>query len=85
KKERAVVETEPVTGANLDDALDGPAISEEEHEVVLREERATVVKTAEPVERVRLGKETVVDEETVTEDVRKEHIEVEGDVEDRRI
>ncbi|NHC25536.1 DUF2382 domain-containing protein, partial [Nocardioides sp. IC4_145] len=42
-------------------------------------------KTAEPVERVRLGKETVVDEETVTEDVRKEHIEVEGDVEDRRI
>ncbi|MDN4175680.1 PRC and DUF2382 domain-containing protein [Nocardioides sp. SOB77] len=84
-KERAVVETEPVTGGNVDQALDGPAISEEEHEVVLHEERAVVDKTAEPVERVRLGTETVVGEETVTEDVRKEHIEVEGDVDDRRI
>ncbi|NHC24686.1 PRC and DUF2382 domain-containing protein [Nocardioides sp. IC4_145] len=84
-KERAVVETEPVTAGNVDDALDGPTISEEEHEVVLHEERATVDKTAEPVERVRLGTETVVDEETVTEDVRKEHIEVEGDVDDRRV
>ncbi|WKN48128.1 PRC and DUF2382 domain-containing protein [Nocardioides sp. Arc9.136] len=84
-KERAVVETEPVTGGNVDEALDGPAISEEEHEVVLHEERAVVDKTAEPVERVRLGTETVVDEQTVTEDVRKEHIEVEGDVDDRRV
>jgi hypothetical protein len=37
----------------------------------------------EPVERVRLGTETVVDEETVTGEVRQEHIEAEGDV-DRR-
>jgi uncharacterized protein (TIGR02271 family) len=84
KKERAVLETEPVTGADRDEALSGPAISEEEHEVVLREERAVVGKTAEPVERVRLDKETVTDEETVSEEVRKEHIEAEGDVEDRR-
>ncbi|MDN4173531.1 PRC and DUF2382 domain-containing protein [Nocardioides sp. SOB77] len=84
-KERAVVETEPVTGGNVDQALDGPAISEEEHEVVLHEERAVVDKTAEPVERVRLGTETVVGEETVTEDVRKEHIEVEGEADDRRL
>ncbi|MQW77024.1 DUF2382 domain-containing protein [Nocardioides sp. dk4132] len=83
-KERAVVESEPVTGDNLDDALDGPAISEEEHEVVLNEERPVVGKTTEPVERVRLGKETSVEEETVSEEVRKEHIEVEGDVDDRR-
>lgn len=83
-KERAVVESEPVTGGNLDEALDGPAISEEEHEVVLEEERPVVGKTTEPVERVRLGKETTVEEETVTEEVRKEHIEVEGDVDDRR-
>jgi len=33
---------------------------------------------------VRLGKETSVEEETVSEEVRKEHIEVEGDVDDRR-
>ena len=84
KKERAVLETEPITGDNRDEALDGPAISEEEHEVVLTEERPVVDKTAEPVERVRLGTETVTDEETVTEEVRKEHIEAEGDVDDRR-
>jgi uncharacterized protein (TIGR02271 family) len=84
KKERAVLETEPVTGENRDEALDGPAISEEEHEVVLTEERPVVGKTAEPVERVRLGTETVTDEETVTEEVRKEHIEAEGDIDDRR-
>ena len=84
KKERAVVETEPITEGNVGAATDGPAISEEEHEVVLEEERPVVGKTAEPVERVRLGTETVTDEETVTEDVRKEHIEAEGDVQDRR-
>ena len=84
KKERAVLETEPVTGDNRDEALSGPAISEEEHEVVLTEERPVVGKTAEPVERVKLGTETVTDEETVTEEVRKEHIEADGDVEDRR-
>lgn len=84
KKERAVLETEPITDANRDEATSGPAISEEEHEVVLQEERAVVGKTAEPVERVKLGTETVTDEETVTEEVRKEHIEAEGDVDDRR-
>ena len=84
KKERAVLETEPITEANRDEATSGPAISEEEHEVVLTEERAVVGKTAEPVERVKLGTETVTDEETVTEEVRKEHIEAEGDVDDRR-
>jgi uncharacterized protein (TIGR02271 family) len=84
RKERAVLETEPVTGANVGDATSGPDISEEEHEVVLNEERVVVDKVAEPVERVRLGTETVTEQETVTDEVRKEHIEVEGDVADRR-
>jgi uncharacterized protein (TIGR02271 family) len=83
RKEKAVLETEPITDGNVGDATSGPDLSEEEHEVVLREERATVEKTVEPVERVRLGTETVTDEETVTEEVRKEQIEVEGDT-DRR-
>ena len=84
KKERAVLETEPITDGNVGNATGGPAISEEEHEVVLSEEQVNVSKTAEPVERVRLGTETVSEEETVTEEVRKEHIETEGDVNDRR-
>jgi stress response protein YsnF len=32
-----------------------------------------------PVERVKLGTETVTDERTVTEDVRHEEIEIDGD------
>jgi uncharacterized protein (TIGR02271 family) len=83
RKERAVLETEPITDANRDEALAGPGISEEEHEVVLHEERAVVEKTVEPVERVRLGTETVTEQETVSEEVRKEHIETDGDVERR--
>ncbi len=79
-KERAVLTTEPVTDANVGSATDGPAISEEEHEVVLREERPIVEKTVEPVERVRLGTEEVVEQQTVSEEVRKERIATEGDV-----
>jgi hypothetical protein len=39
-----------------------------------------VQKTTEPVERVRLGTEQVTEQQTVTEEVRKERIEAEGDV-----
>ena len=85
RQERAVLETEPITDGNIDEALSGPAISEEEHEVVLSEERPVVEKTTEPVERVRLSKDTDVAEEQVSEQVRKERIEVDGDVDDRRI
>ena len=80
RKEKAVLETEPITDANADEALSGPEISEDEHEVVLREERPVVETRTEPVERVRLGTESVTEEETVTGDVRKERIEAEGDV-----
>jgi uncharacterized protein (TIGR02271 family) len=83
-KERAVVETEPITEGNAGAAMSGPAISEEEHEVVLHEERPVVEKTATPVERVRLGTEKVVEQQAVTEDVRKERIEAKGDVGPRR-
>jgi uncharacterized protein (TIGR02271 family) len=84
RKEKAVLEREPITDDNTADATSGPAISEEEHEVILHEERPVIDKTVESVERVRLGTETTVQDETVTESVRKEHVETEGDVDDRR-
>jgi len=84
RKEKAVLEREPITEENLDQATAGPSISDEEHEVTLHEERPVVEKKAVPVERVRLGKEQVTDEQSVTEEVRKERIETEGDLEDRR-
>ena len=87
-REEVRVEREPITEGNIGNAMEGPAISEEEHEVVLHAETPVVEKEAVPVERVRLDKETVSDQETVSEGVRKEEIEVEGGVEtdrDRRI
>jgi uncharacterized protein (TIGR02271 family) len=78
-KETVHVEREPITDANMPAAMDGPAISEEEHEVVLTEERAVVQKEAVPVERVRLDKDTVTENVQVTEEVRKEQIDMDGD------
>jgi uncharacterized protein (TIGR02271 family) len=78
-REEVRLEREPITDANRGAALDGPAISEEEHEVTLRAERPVVDTEAVPVERVRLGKETVTDQETVGGEVRKEQIELDDD------
>jgi uncharacterized protein (TIGR02271 family) len=82
--EEVRVEREPITEANAGSAMDGPAISEEEHEVTLRAERPVVEKEAVPVERVRLDKQTVQDQEQVNADLRKEQIEVDGVDSDRR-
>jgi uncharacterized protein (TIGR02271 family) len=79
QREEVRVEREPITDANLDAATSGPAISEEEHEVTLREEEPVIEKRAVPKERVRLGTETVTDQRQVAKEVRKEQIEVEGD------
>lgn len=82
--EEVRLEREPITEANRGEAYDGPAISEEEHEVVLHGEEAVVDKEAVAVERVRLDKETVTEQQTVTDQVRKERIELEGDADTRR-
>jgi uncharacterized protein (TIGR02271 family) len=83
QREEVRLEREPITDANRGQALSGPDISEEEHEVVLHEERPVVEKETVPVERVRLDKDVVQDDVTVTEEVRKEHIEADGDGVDR--
>ena len=84
QREEVRVEREPITDANVGDAKSGPAISEEEHEVVLHEEEEVVVeKRAVPKERVRLDKDTVTEGQTVSEQVRKEQIEAEGTGDDQ--
>jgi uncharacterized protein (TIGR02271 family) len=75
-REEVTLEREPITETNRGEAYDGPAISEEEHEVTLRAERPVVETEAVAVERVRLGKETVTEQETVGGEVRKEEIEL---------
>jgi uncharacterized protein (TIGR02271 family) len=84
QREEARIVREDITDANIDAALDGPDISEEEHEVVLSEEEVVVGKKTVPKERVRLDTETVVEQQEVSDEVRKERIEVEGDVDRSR-
>ena len=82
KREEVRLEREPITDANVGDAMSGPDISEEEHEVTLRQERPVVQTEAVPVERVRLSKDEVTDTEQVSAEVRKEQIDT--DVDDSR-
>ncbi|MCC3655720.1 MULTISPECIES: DUF2382 domain-containing protein [Streptomyces] len=82
--EEVRVEREPITEANRDRAMRGPAISEEEHEVTLHEERPVVEKETVPVERVRLDTETVTEQQEVSEQVRKERIDSDADDTRRR-
>jgi uncharacterized protein (TIGR02271 family) len=79
RREEVRVEREPITDANRGDALDGPAISEEEHEVVLHEEEVVAEKRAVPKERIRLEKDVETGEETVNETVRSERVDVDED------
>jgi uncharacterized protein (TIGR02271 family) len=78
RREEVRLEREPITDANVDAATDGPAISEEEHEVVLHAEEPVAGKRTVPKERVRLDKEVHEEEREVGDTVRKERIDVEG-------
>jgi uncharacterized protein (TIGR02271 family) len=76
--EEVTLQREPITEANRGDAYDGPAISEEEHEVTLHAERPVVATEAVAVERVKLGTQTVTEQQTVGGQVRKEQIELDN-------
>jgi uncharacterized protein (TIGR02271 family) len=76
RREEVRLEREPITDANVDAATDGPAISEEEHEVVLHAEEPVAEKRTIPKERVRLDKDVHEEEHEVGDTVRKERIDV---------
>jgi uncharacterized protein (TIGR02271 family) len=80
QKETVRVEREPVTGGTgrPDD------LGEDSQEIVTHEERVVVTKETVPKERVRLEKDVVTEDETVSGEVRKEQIEVEGDTKPKR-
>jgi uncharacterized protein (TIGR02271 family) len=79
RREEVRLEREPITDANVDAATSGPAISSEEHEVVLRDEEPVVEKRVVPKERVRLDKDVQTEQRRVSETVRKEELEVDDD------
>jgi uncharacterized protein (TIGR02271 family) len=84
EREEVRLEREPITDVNRAQAMSGPDLSEDEHEVTLHEERPVVEKETVPVERVRLEKDTVTDDVTVEEEVRKENIDTDANTGDTR-
>ncbi|MEH0935299.1 YsnF/AvaK domain-containing protein [Micromonospora psammae] len=66
---------EPITAANRGDAR--ARIGEEQREMELRAERPVVGKEQVPVERVRLTKDEVVEEQPVDAQVRRERVDAE--------
>jgi uncharacterized protein (TIGR02271 family) len=73
-REEVRLEREPITDANRGAAMSGGDITEEEHEITLHSERPVVSKQTVPVERVKLGTETVTGQQEVSETLRKERI-----------
>jgi stress response protein YsnF len=93
---RKWVETEPVsedvelrqehatvTRERIDQPVSGAEIGEQEVDVTLRGEEAVVDKQTVAKERIGVTKDVDVEEETVTGEVRKERVEVEGDADQR--
>ncbi|MDQ3353936.1 MAG: PRC and DUF2382 domain-containing protein [Actinomycetota bacterium] len=77
QREEIRVVREPITDANVGAAMDGPELSDEEHEMALVEEQVVVDKVVVPKERVRLDKSVTSDEQVVSEQVRREQIDME--------
>jgi uncharacterized protein (TIGR02271 family) len=80
QREEVRIEREPITDANRDAAMSGGDITEEEHEVTLHAEEPVVEKDVVAKERVRMDKDVVSEDREISEEVRKEQIETEGDV-----
>lgn len=78
--EEVRIEREPITDGERANAR----IGDEEQEMTLHAERAKVEKEAVPMEKVRLRKEDVTEEQQLSGEVRKERIEVDEDGRDGR-
>jgi uncharacterized protein (TIGR02271 family) len=84
QREEVHVEREPITEGNVDAATSGPALSEDEHEVVLHEEEVDVQKRAVPKERIRMDKDVHTEDREISEDVAREEIDLVEDDDDAR-
>ena len=73
-----------VTRERIDRPVGEHDFGEEEVEVPLRAEKPVVQKQAVAKERVGLEKDVQTQKQTVEDEVKREHVEVEGDVDERR-
>lgn len=81
EREEVRIERTPVDADDVR-ATRGGHLGEEEVSMTTSEEHATVTKQTVPVEEVNLTKDTVRDTETVQEDVAREELDVDGDIDD---
>ena len=77
-------ETARVTREPIDQPVGTTELGEQEVDVTLREEQPVVAKETVAKERIGLEKDVETDVETVRDEVRKERVEVEGDVDQKR-
>jgi uncharacterized protein (TIGR02271 family) len=80
QREEVRIEREPIAEEDRGMALNRP---DSDDEIILHEERVIVTKETVPVERVRIGTETVTDEVTIREKVHKENLDTEGSEDSR--
>lgn len=77
KKERVVIERVPIAeGERAKHQVTGREFTEHEQMITLYEEQPRVETEVVATERVRLGKETVTEERTLTGRIRREHVEI---------
>jgi uncharacterized protein (TIGR02271 family) len=83
EREELRVEREPIAEGDREGGTADAELSGDERTVELHEERPVVEKRVVPRERVRVGKDVVTDEERVSEEVRREEIDVDDPGEGR--
>ena len=76
QREELRIERQPVTGANVEEAVAGAEISEAEYEFVLHEEQPVVSKVVVPKEHISVDTVTVTEDQDVTADLRKERVDI---------
>lgn len=76
RREELVIEREPIEPGAGEAPADAQIV-EAEFDFVLLAEQPVIEKRIVPVEQIRLRKEVVVEEETITDDVRKERVDLE--------
>ena len=82
QREEVRIEREPITDANRDAALRRRSPKRSTRSRCTPRSPSSEKRTV-PKERVRIDRDTVTDEQTVSEQVRKERIEADGDVDQR--
>ncbi len=78
RHEEVRLEREPITDAEAHSASPAPTSADETYEVVLHKEELVIAKRVVATERVRMGKEMIVEERTVTDELRRERIDAES-------